>query len=262
MSPEQLNAIKSIVKRDGRTEDFNLKKIEDAIFQAAETVGGKDHELAHGLSLKVLELLQKKFKDKPTVDNVQDLVEKTLIEEGHARTAKAFILFRHQKDQELEQRALIIGRENEDANLEFSNEALKVLERRYLIRNPEGQVIETPKAMLQRVAKNIAAADRIHGASKEDLKKTEEEFYSIMAQLQFLPNSPTLMNAATITQQLSSCFVLPVEDNINGIFGTLKDAALIHQRGSGTGFSFSRLRAKGEFVRSTVGVAHKLSFGS
>ncbi len=255
MSQEQLTSIKSIIKRDGRTEDFDLKKIEDAIFQAAESVGGKDRNLAHSLSIKVLESLQKKFKDKPTVDNVQDLVEKTLIEEGHARTAKAFILFRHQKDQERERRALIIGSETEDSNLSFSNEALKVLERRYLIRNPEGQVIETPKGMLQRVAKNIALADKYYGASKEDVKKTEEEFYSLIAELKFLPNSPTLMNAATITQQLSSCFVLPVEDNIGGIFGALKDAALIHQRGSGTGFSFSRLRSKGDFVRSNVGVA-------
>ena len=255
MTQEQITSIKSIIKRDGRIVEFDLKKIEDAIFQAAETVGGKDRNLAHSLAVKVLELLQKKFKDKPTVDNVQDLVEKILIEEGHARTAKAFILFRHQKDQEREQRALIIGKENEDANLEFSNEALKVLERRYLIRNPEGTVIETPKGMLQRVAKNIAAAEKIYGATKEEIKKTEEEFYSIMSDLKFLPNSPTLMNAATITQQLSSCFVLPVEDNISGIFGALKDAALIHQRGSGTGFSFSRLRTKGDFVRSNAGVA-------
>ena len=255
MTQEQITAIKSIIKRDGRIVDFDLKKIEDAIFQAAETVGGKDRNLAHSLAVKVLELLQKKFKDKPTVDNVQDLVEKILIEEGHARTAKAFILFRHQKDQERERRALIVGRENEDANLEFSNEALKVLERRYLIRNPEGTVIETPKGMLQRVAKNIAAAEKLYGATKEEMKKTEEEFYIIMSDLKFLPNSPTLMNAATITQQLSSCFVLPVEDNISGIFGALKDAALIHQRGSGTGFSFSRLRAKGDFVRSNAGVA-------
>ena len=255
MTQEQITSIKSIIKRDGRIVEFDLKKIEDAIFQAAETVGGKDRNLAHSLAVKVLELLQKKFKDKPTVDNVQDLVEKILIEEGHARTAKAFILFRHQKDQEREQRALIIGKENEDANLEFSNEALKVLERRYLIRNPEGTVIETPKGMLQREAKNIAAAEKIYGATKEEIKKTEEEFYSIMSDLKFLPNSPTLMNAATITQQLSSCFVLPVEDNISGIFGALKDAALIHQRGSGTGFSFSRLRTKGDFVRSNAGVA-------
>ena len=255
MTQEQITSIKSIIKRDGRIVEFDLKKIEDAIFQAAETVGGKDRNLAHSLAVKVLELLQKKFKDKPTVDNVQDLVEKILIEEGHARTAKAFILFRHQKDQEREQRALIIGKENEDANLEFSNEALKELERRYLIRNPEGTVIETPKGMLQRVAKNIAAAEKIYGATKEEIKKTEEEFYSIMSDLKFLPNSPTLMNAATITQQLSSCFVLPVEDNISGIFGALKDAALIHQRGSGTGFSFSRLRTKGDFVRSNAGVA-------
>ncbi|MEK6899612.1 MAG: ribonucleotide reductase N-terminal alpha domain-containing protein, partial [Nanoarchaeota archaeon] len=200
---QQITTIKSIIKRDGLVVDFNLNKITESIFQAAESVGGKDQELAKNLSLKVLELLQKKFKEKiPTVDDVQDVVEKTLIEEGHAKTAKAFILYRHKKDQDREQRALIIGSENEDANLNFSNEALKILERRYLLKNPEGQVIETPKGMLMRVAKNIAAADKMYKADEEQIKKTEEEFYSIMAELKFLPNSPTLMNAVTITQQL------------------------------------------------------------
>ena len=119
-------------------------------------MGGKDRNLAHSLALKVLENLQKKFRGKtPTVDDIQDLVEKTLIEEGHAKTAKAYILYRHQKDQEREQRALIVGRENADANLQFSNEALKILERRYLLKNPEGKVVETPKGMLQRVAKTL-----------------------------------------------------------------------------------------------------------
>ncbi|MEK6863326.1 MAG: adenosylcobalamin-dependent ribonucleoside-diphosphate reductase [Nanoarchaeota archaeon] len=248
--------IKKIIKRDGLVAEFDVNKITEAIFQAAQTVGGKDRDLAHSLALKVLENLQKKFRGKiPTVDDIQDAVEKTLIEEGHAKTAKAYILYRHQKDQEREQRALIVGRENADANLQFSNEALKILERRYLLKNPEGKVVETPKGMLQRVAKNIAAADRLYGAAPEEIKKNEERFYALMAELKFLPNSPTLMNAGTITQQLSSCFVLPIEDNINGIFGTLKEAALIHQRGSGTGFSFSRLRPKGDFVMSNVGVA-------
>jgi len=252
MPSEQITSIKNIIKRDGRVDEFNLKKIEDAIFSAAESVGGNDKTLAKELAEKVHASLNEKFYNRtPTVDDVQDLVEKTLIEEGHAQTAKAFILFRHKKDQEREQRALITGGEDNE-NLNFSTQALKILERRYLLKNPEGIVIETPKGMLRRVAKNIAQADKLYG---EPAEETEEKFYNLMAELKFLPNSPTLMNAGTTTQQLGSCFVLPVEDTMEGIFGSLKHAALIHQRGSGTGFSFSRLRRKGDFVKANVGVA-------
>lgn len=250
MSQSSVETIKDIIKRDGRVVQFDIKKIEDAIFSAAEAVGGDDKELAQKLAEKVHVTLTEKFYNKtPTVDNVQDLVEKTLIEEGHARTAKAFILFRHKKDQEREKRALISGAEDNE-NLLFSTQALKILERRYLLKDPEGKVIETPKGMLRRVAKNIAEADKLYGE-----EPSEEKFYNLMAELKFLPNSPTLMNAGTTTQQLGSCFVLPVEDNMEGIFGSLKHAALIHQRGSGTGFSFSRLRRKGDFVKANAGVA-------
>ncbi|MBU0457698.1 MAG: adenosylcobalamin-dependent ribonucleoside-diphosphate reductase [Nanoarchaeota archaeon] len=248
--------IKEIVKRDGRLVEFDINKIKDAIFRAAESVGGKDKELAHSLALKVFDLLNEQFKNSiPTVDNVQDIVEKILIEEGHAQTAKAYILHRHKKDEERERRALITGAENTKDNLNFSNEALEILERRYLLKDKEGVVNESPKGMLKRVAENISQADKLYGAIEEEIKKVEEKFYNIMAELKFLPNSPTLMNAGTETQQLSSCFVLPIEDTMEGIFGALKDAALIHQRGSGTGFSFSRLRPKGDSVKTNIGVA-------
>lgn len=247
--------IKEIRKRDQRIVPFNLAKIEGAIFRAAESVGGKDQELASSLSLKVLRLLNERFKNTiPTVDDVQDVVEKTLIEEGHAQTAKAFILYRHKKETEREKRAMILGGENVD-NLGFSNEALKILKSRYLRRDAEGRIIETPKEMLERVAKNVAKANRYYGCSEEEIKKIEEEFYQMMADLKFLPNSPTLSNADTRTQQLISCFVLPIEDNMESIFETLRDAAIIHQRGGGTGFSFSSLRPKNDSVRSLVGVA-------
>jgi ribonucleoside-diphosphate reductase alpha chain len=251
-----LTGIKSILKRDGRLVNFDITKIEDAIFKAAQSVGGKDKELSGGLALKVLELLEQKLKGKiPNVDDVQDFVEKTLIEEGHARTAKAYILYRHKKKEERERRALITGGTNAEENLKFSTEALKILERRYLLKNSEGRIAETPKGMLCRVAKNVAQADKLYGAKEEEVKETEEKFYQLMKDLKFLPNSPTLMNAGTRSQQLSSCFVLPIKDNMSGIFGSLKDSALIHQRGSGTGFSFSRLRPKGDSVKGSQGVA-------
>ncbi len=248
--------IPQITKRDGRIVEFSVDKIANAIFKAAQSIGGKDLELAKELAKEVQKDLEETFKEKkPTVENVQDIVEKVLIDKGHAQTAKAFILYRHQKNEERERRALIFGKEHYSDNLSFSNEALKILERRYLLRDDNGTLIENPKEMLCRVAKNIAAADKNYGASKEQIQQTEQQFYDLMASLVFMPNSPTLSNAGTKTQQLHACFVLPIEDKMKNIFGTLRDAAVIHQRGGGTGFSFSRLRPKMDQVKQHQGVA-------
>lgn len=252
---QEFKSIKSVIKRNGRIVDFDVTKIEEAIFRAAQVVGGDDKQLAGKLATKVSISLKNKFNECiPTVDNIQDSVEKNLIENGHARTAKAYILHRHRKDEERKRRDLIMGCSSEE-NLIFSNEALKILEARYLLKNADGEVIETPKGMFERVAKTISKADKFYGISEEEIKENEEKFYQIMANLKFLPNSPTLMNAGTKNQQLSSCFVLPIEDNMRSIFGALRDAALTHQKGSGTGFSFSRIRPKGDSVRVNLGVA-------
>jgi len=127
-----------------------------------------------------------------------------------------------------------------------------VLQERYLLKDEEGNIVETPTQLFARVAKAIAAVDKRHGGNP---KKTEEEFQAALCNLEFMPNSPTLMNAGTELGQLSACFVLPIEDSLESIFTTLKDMALIQQSGGGTGFGFSRLREKGAMVRSTKGVA-------
>jgi ribonucleoside-diphosphate reductase alpha chain len=127
----------------------------------------------------------------------------------------------------------------------LSPAARTVLEKRYLLRNKKGQLIETPEALFSRVAEVVSLGD----------KSLKNKFQEIMNSLEFIPNSPTLMNAGTDLGQLSACFVIPIEDSLQGIFEAIKDMALIQQSGGGTGFSFSRLRPKGDIVKTTHGVA-------
>jgi ribonucleoside-diphosphate reductase alpha chain len=134
-------------------------------------------------------------------------------------------------------------------NSELGLNTLEVLQRRYLLRNDKGQIIETPKQLFRRVAKAIALAELNYG-QKTDIKKIEDQFFEAMSNLEFLPNTPTLMNAGTRVGQLAACFVVPVEDSLTGIFEAAKWTALIHQTGGGTGFSFSKLRPQGDFVKS------------
>ena len=136
----------------------------------------------------------------------------------------------------------------------LTENALTVLKKRYFIKNDNGEPVETARDLFFRVAENIAQADLLYDKNA-NIEKTIIEFYNMMASLDFLPNSPTLMNAGRDLQQLAACFVLPVEDSIEGIFESIKNAALIHKSGGGTGFSFSRLRPNKDKVKTTNGVS-------
>jgi ribonucleoside-diphosphate reductase alpha chain len=145
--------------------------------------------------------------------------------------------------------------EQSKLNQVLTKTVLAVLESRYLLRDENGKVVETPAQMFRRVADNIAIGDKIYGSSEDEVAQTAQRFLELMNSFKFLPNSPTLMNAGKQLQQLSACFVIPIGDSLADIFTALKDAALVQQSGGGTGFSFSLLREKGSPVSTTRGTA-------
>ncbi len=247
------NHIKRVRKRDGRVVPFEKEKIVNAIFKAAQAVGGHDRNMAESIANEVVMVLNQRFKpgEIPSVEDIQDIVEEVLIKRGHDRTARAYIAYRRERARIREIKAAL-GVVDE---LKLPINSIIVLKNRYLIKDENGKPIETVAGMFRRVAHNIAKADRFYGKTPAEVKETEEKFYKLMTSLEFLPNSPTLMNAGTPLQQLSACFVLPVEDDIGSIFNAVKYTAMIHKSGGGTGFSFSRLRPKGDIVKSTHGVA-------
>ena len=245
--------IKKIRKRDGRNVDFNPDKIAEAIWKATKAAGITDQALALKLTQQIVRHLEQQLATNqiPTVEQVQDCVEKTLIKNDQARIAKSYILYR-QKRAKIRRTKALLGVKDE---LKLPLNTILVLERRYLKKDENGQAIESTSQMFRRIAKSIAEVERQYGKTDDQIANYENEFYQLMTKLEFIPNSPTLMNAGTMFKQLSACFVLPIEDSIESIFDTLKAAAIIHKTGGGTGFSFSHLRPKRDVVRTTGGVA-------
>ena len=243
--------IKSIRKRDGSVEPFREQRIAAAIAKAFRAVGDESGGTAAKLAGVVVAAADQRFPGQdliPGVEDIQDTVEKVLIEEGYARVAKAYILYR-QKRAEIREAKRYLGVADD---LKLSVNAAEVLKKRYLRRDELGVVVETPGEMFERVARHVSWAEGRFGG---DVETSRLRFLKAMRDLDFLPNSPTLMNAGLPLGQLSACFVLPVHDSLSGIFDALKYMALIHQSGGGTGFSFSRLRPKNDVVRATGGVA-------
>ncbi|MFO8100966.1 MAG: adenosylcobalamin-dependent ribonucleoside-diphosphate reductase [Dehalococcoidia bacterium] len=245
------STIKQIRKRDGSTVPFQPEKIAAAVQKALRATGRDSEGLSEELTQKVVSTLESRFpKEAPGVEDVQDLVEETLMVEGYPEVARRYILYRQRRATVRD----LKGRIGVQDDLKLGVNAVRVLERRYLLRDESGNVMETPGELFRRVARSIASVETSFDANA-DVSELEETFYTLMSRREFMPNSPTLMNASTELAQLSACFLLPVEDSIEGIFDALKEMAVIHQSGGGTGFTFSRLRPQGDLVRSTHGVA-------
>ncbi len=306
--------VRKVRKRDGRIVDFDLNRIIRAIAKALEACN-EDASPAKDLALDVVKVLNKKYGSRaiPTVENIQDIVISILKEKGFKRVAKAYEAYRRERASIREEKKRLLNKDSlDEVDKRFSLNAIKLLASRYLNKNKDGDVIESPKELFQRVAINIALPEILYDpilkknirlkrskgkmrigkytlnkyhierlkdafelVKKEkrlrvdfdtllalikrgDFDKYEylvDTYYSLMSNQVFLPNTPALINSGNRLGLLAACFTLDVEDSIASIMDAAKDVALIQKAGGGTGMNFSKIRPRGDIVKSTMGVA-------
>ncbi len=237
-----------VLKRNEREQELDANKIADSIFLAAQDVGGTDRKLAEKIAQEVVLRIKKQYGRMKSVSTAEigDMVERILLERTHYKTAKAYILNREKKRQvESAKRALGV---HDDVGLSYN--ALVVAKEKYLRRDQDGEVAETVSQMFGRTAKFLASAER-----KREQKKWEAAFKSVMSEQRFIPGGRTLANSGTANNQLANCFVMPMPDNIEGIFESLKESSILKKYGGGVGFTFGHIRPKGDKVSTTSGAA-------
>ena len=322
--------IAKIKKRDGRVVSFEHAKIANAIYKALVATGKPDYPLAERLAGRVVQKMvqQSEKTGAPSVEDVQDMVESILIEEGLSETAKSYILYRHERRKVRDEKMKILNKKDlDEVDKAFDVNSLRVLAARYLLRDDNNEIIEGPKQMFERVATLVALADVIHdpqvfnlaGGQVQDIEEARKyfakiadfdskfkigeywlnryhfealirayihaaeagqmkvsfkellkmvaegkmaahsdrirEYNNLMISRDFLPNTPTLMNAGARLGQLSACFVLDMPDDMERIMKSSTDAAMIFKSGGGVGINYSDLRPEGDFVASTSDVA-------
>lgn len=239
----------TVVRRDGRCVAFDVGRVEAAIAAAARETGHPDAELAAALARAVADRLGRAHPRRVSVEAIQDAAEAQLTAAGFDDIARAYIIFRQQRA-ELRTAKKLLGVRDE---LKLSLAAVTVLAERYLRRDDDGRPVESTGEMMDRVARFVAGAE--DGYRPGSASDWADRFSELLRGLEFLPNSPTLMNAGTPLGLLSGCVVLPLEDSLRSIFTTLGQTAEIHQAGGGTGYSFSHLRPANDPVVGTGGRA-------
>jgi ribonucleoside-diphosphate reductase alpha chain len=325
------SSIVDVKKRDGRITNFNKEKITNAIYKALIANGNPDRKIAEDLTSGVLtKLIEQGFSvgSPPSVEDVQDMVESTLIEKGYGDIAKSYILYRHERRKLREDKMKVLNTKSLDSVAKtFDLNCLRVLASRYLLRNNKNEITESPSQMFERVAILVGIGDLLYDAelyskdagTPQDVEEARryltklddfeykfkigsyylnkyqfrglinhyiylakrgqmkksfkevltliaakkfdnyaeriQEYYDLMTKQDFLPNSPTMMNAGARLGQLSACFVLGMPDDMNDIMKSTSDAALIFKSGGGVGINYSDLRHEGDIVASTSGVA-------
>jgi ribonucleoside-diphosphate reductase alpha chain len=321
--------IAKIRKRDGRIVNFEQNKISNAVYKALVATGKPDYPLAERLASRVVQkMVQGEKTVVPSVEDVQDMVESILIEEGLSETAKSYILYRHERRKLRDEKMKVLNKKDlDEVDKAFDLNSLRVLAARYLLRDANNDIIEGPKQMFERVATLVSVADIVHdpavfnlaGGHKQSIEEAEryygklddfdnklhigsyylnkyhfeamirhyiysaqqgqmkisfkellrlvaegrmnayeeqiKAYYHLMVSRDFLPNTPTLMNAGARLGQLSACFVLDMPDDMAGIMKSSTDAAMIFKSGGGVGINYSDLRPEGDIVASTSGVA-------
>lgn len=238
----------AVLKRSEKQETLDTIKIADSIFLAAQDVGGTDKTLADAIASEVVDRLKKHYGRLQAVTSAEigDMVERVLLERSHYKTAKAYILNREKKRQvEQAKRALGV---HDDVGLSYN--ALVVAKEKYLQRDTQGEVVESVGGMIERTATFLASAEK-----PKDRSVWQKRFAQVMGDLRFVPGGRTLANAGTPNNQLANCFVMPMPDDIEGIFESLKESSILKKYGGGVGFSFGHIRPKDDTVSTTSGAA-------
>ena len=246
-----------IKKRDGSIVLFDKDKIIEAIYKAGIATEGNtfDKDKAKEVGYIVSQVIDRKFKKKvPSVEEIQDIVEISLIAKNYAKIAKAYILYREKHIETRNRQKEIIN--GFTTSLPFTENALKVLAGRYLNRNAKtGEIIESPEGMFERVAITLANVEKKYKKNKKEINNLQKEFYDVMANFEFVPAGRTITNAGAGTALVANCIVLHPQDSMQSIFETLKEAALLQQAGSGLGFPFHLLRPAGARTIRSKGVS-------
>lgn len=250
-----MSPITQIKKRSGEVVQFDTAKIAHAIKKAFTSVGNDNFSLIENLSEQVLNVLNNKFEGKgiPSVEDIQDIVEIILIHNDLPQVAKSYIIYRQNRAQARDRQKQILN--GLSTSLPYTENALKVMAKRYLQKDANDKVIEIPEQMMDRVAGALAAVEKRYGKTDAEVENYKKDFYEVLSRFEFTPAGRTMTNAGTELPVVANCIVLNIEDSMESIFGTLKDAALLQQQGSGLGFPFHTMRPAGDKTRRSRGVA-------